>query len=54
MAVNWGKAPWLTFLESRCLATEKDLSGRGGPSDIQAAQPAVLMYPASVRSVSSY
>ena len=38
----YGKAPWQTFLESRHLATEKDLSRRGAPSDNQTTQPAVV------------
>ena len=33
----------------QALATEKNLSGRGGQSDIQATQPAVVRYLASDR-----
>ena len=35
----YGKTPWQTFLESKHLAVEKDLS-RAGPSDNRTIQPA--------------
>ena len=38
----YGKTPWQTFLESRHLAVQKDLSKTGGASDNRTMQPAVV------------